>query len=281
MISVERDHFDIKIDSFSLKSQKFGYEQDSLFYFKSELVELHQPKMSIYRNKLIADDNSIKPLYSKMLRQLKFDLTLSKLLINNGGITYTEKVKAENAAGEIDFSELNATITNLSNTYEPSEKTTINIDAVFMKDTPLNVEWYFDVNDVNDHFIFKADLGKLDANKMNMFTEPNLNVRLEGEIYKTYFTIDGYDHTSTVDLKLNYDDFKVVVMQKNERKKNQFLSAVVNIFIKKNSDHDGSHFRDGSAKVERNKTKSVFNYIWLNASEGLKNAMTGGGKDKK
>jgi hypothetical protein len=150
-----------------------------------------------------------------------------------------------------------------------------------MKQTPIDIEWYFDINDVNDHFIFKADMGQLNANKMNMFTEPNLNVRLEGEIHKLYFTIDGYDNTSTVDLKLNYEDFKVIIMQKKERKENKFLSAVVNIFVSKDSDKRENQFRNGSASVERDKTKSIFNFIWLNASKGLLNAMTGSGKDKK
>ncbi len=280
MIPVERDHFDIDIKSIVLIDQEFGYKQDSLFYFSSPKVEFNNPTMSIYRNKLVADDNTIKSLYSKMLRNLNFDLTLSNVAIRNAAINYTEKVKADAAAGEIDFSKLNANISNLSNTYKSPEKTTININAKFMKETPIEIEWYFDVNDVNDHFIFKADIGKLNANKMNNFTEPNLNVRLEGEIYKTYFTVDGYDSTSTVDLKLNYEDFKVVVMQKNEQKKNKFMSAVVNIFIDKNSDEQKNRFRNGSAKVERNRTKSVFNFLWLNAKQGLTNAMTGNGKTK-
>jgi hypothetical protein len=277
----ERDHFDINIKSIVLKDQDFGYKQDSLFYFTSPSLEILDPNLIVYRNKLVVDDAKVKPLYSKMLRNLNFDLTLNSILIKNASIKYIEKVKSDAIAGEIDFSKLDATISNLSNTYKSPDKTSININATFMKQTPIDIEWYFDINDVNDHFIFKADMGQLNANKMNMFTEPNLNVRLEGEIHKLYFTIDGYDNTSTVDLKLNYEDFKVIIMQKKERKENKFLSAVVNIFVSKDSDKRENQFRNGSASVERDKTKSIFNFIWLNASKGLLNAMTGSGKDKK
>jgi hypothetical protein len=281
MIAKERDHFDINIKSIVLKDQDFGYKQDSLFYFTSPSLEILDPNLIVYRNKLVLDDDTVKPLYSKMLRNLNFDLTLNSILIKNASIKYIEKVKSDAIAGEIDFSRLDATISNLSNTYKSPDKTSININATFMKQTPIDIEWYFDINDVNDHFIFKADMGQLNANKMNMFTEPNLNVRLEGEIHKLYFTIDGYDNTSTVDLKLNYEDFKVIIMQKKERKENKFLSAVVNIFVSKDSDKRENQFRNGSASVERDKTKSIFNFIWLNASKGLLNAMTGSGKDKK
>ena len=280
-ISVERDHYDVGIKEIIIIDQDFGYKNDSLFFFSSPKVKLIEPHMTIYRNKLVADDNTIKPLYSSMLRSLNFDLTLSTVLIENATINYLEKVNSDTEAGEINFTKLNADITNLSNTYASSEKTKIDIEATFMEQTPIDIEWYFDINDVNDHFIFKADIGRLNANEMNKFTEPNLNVQLKGEIHKTYFTIDGYDHTSTVDLKLNYDDFKVVLMQKNENKKNKLLSALVNIFVSKDSDKRENQYRNGSAEVERDRTKSVFNYIWLNARNGLKDAMTGNGKDEK
>ncbi|MGJ8593240.1 MAG: hypothetical protein ACSHXF_11870 [Aquaticitalea sp.] len=279
MIPYERDHFDITINSVELNDQDFGYEQDSVFYFKSPSLIIEKSRMNIYRNKLIADDTTIKSLYSKMLRNLKFNLTLNEILLKNATINYSEKVKAENTAGTISFSKLNAKIKNLSNTYSGSEKTTLDIDAIFMKSTPINVNWYFDVNNVNDHFIFKADIGRLPAKDLNPFAQPNLKVKFEGELLKTYFTIDGNAQDANVDLRINYDNFKVVILQKDGKEKNNFLSAVANLFIKKDSGNESDHYREGyKNNVERDKTKSVFNFIWLNASAGLLNALTGDGK---
>ncbi|MEO6346417.1 MAG: hypothetical protein ABIO60_00775 [Aquaticitalea sp.] len=278
LIAVERDHFDVNINSIVLKNQIFGYKNDSIFFFTIPKIIVDEPNLNIYRNKLVADDNSIKPLYSKMLRNLNFDLTLSTISLNNGTITYSEKIKTDAAIAQIHFSKIFATIDNISNTYVSPEKTSIAMQALFMEQAPMDIEWYFDVNEVNDHFIFKADIGKLDASKLNVFTEPSINVRLDGELNKIFFTIDGYDDTSTVDLKLNYEDFKVIVMQKKEKKKNKLLSAVANIFIKKDSEKETDNFRNGSAQVTRDKTKSVFNFIWLNTSQSLLDAMTGSGK---
>ena len=47
---------------------------------------------------------------------------------------------------------------------------------------------------------------------MNQFMEPNLNVQLKGEITKAYFTINGNNLTSSIDLKLKYDDFDVIIL---------------------------------------------------------------------
>jgi len=277
IIPVERDHFDLKVDAISFHQNNFGFHKDSVFYFKSPNVTFSNPALNIYRDKLVTDDATVKSMYSKMLRNLGFELSLDKVLLKNTFINYSEKVKLESSAGHITFSSLNATIENLGNTY--SKKTTIDIDALFMKSTPINVQWSFDVNNVNDHFVFKADVGKLPAKDLNSFSEPNLKVKFEGELLKTYFTIDGNFHDSNVALKTNYDDFKVEVLEKDGKEKNKLLSAIANLFIKNDSDKEPDDFREGSKKnVERDKTKSVFNFLWLNARAGLLNAMTGNGK---
>lgn len=279
IISVERDHVDLKIRKITINNQEYGVYKDSIVYFKSPKIEIDTPIFKIYRDKLVADDMTIKALYSKMLRDLKLDLSLSEVLLKNAAINYSEKVKVESTAGEILFSNVNATIKNLGNTYSSSDKTTIDLDAIFMKTTPIKVNWYFDVQNVNDQFVFKADMGRLPAKDLNPFTEPNLKVKIEGELLKTYFTVDGNVQDSNVDLRTNYENLKVSVLDKEGKSKNRFLSVVANLFIKKDSNDASDEFREGMKKnIERDKTKSVFNYMWLNASAGLLSALTGDGK---
>ncbi len=279
MITSERDHVDLTIEEVSFDDEEFGYHNDSIFFFKSPKVEVINPVFNIYRDKLVSDDLTIKALYSRMLRDLKFDLTLSKIAVKNGTINYSEKVKPGNTAGLISFSQLNADIKHLSNTYVAGEKTTIDIDAMFMESTPIKVNWYFDVNNENDYFIFKADMGILNAENLNQFSQPNLKIKMEGELSRTFFTIEGNALKSSIDFRMNYDDFKVIILDKEGKEKNRFLSVVANLFIKKGSKKETDEFREGSkADVERDNTKSVFNYIWSNVQAGLLSVMTGNGK---
>lgn len=269
IIKVERDHYDLAIKSILIQNFDFGYNNENLFFAKSESVSLDTPNLDIYRDKLVADDESIKPLYSRLLRELPFHLTINSMKVNDGFLKYEEKVHEENKGGSIEFKNLEADISNLSNTYKSPEKTDIKINALFMDTAPLSVDWSFEVQNPQDHFVFKANLGKLDAEKMNLFTEPNLNVRLEGEANKTYFTIDGNNHNSTTDLKINYSDFRVTVLQKGGKKKNKLLSAVVNIFVSKNSESKQEKFKEGIGEATRDKTKSVFNLLWISVKSAL------------
>jgi hypothetical protein len=207
---------------------------------------------------------------------------LNSVFINNASITYTEKTKANTQGGKISFTKFNAEINNLGNTYKLNEKVTkVNLTAIFMGNTPMKMRISFDINNVKDEFIIKAQMGKLNTVSMNQFMKPNLNVYLKGQINKAYFTIIGNNKTSNINLKLKYDDFDMAVLKDNGHEKNKFLSIIANIFVSNDSKDVSNYFRHGSkSNVERAMNKSFFNYIWLNVKAGLIDAMTSDGKEK-
>jgi len=280
IIPYEKDHYNLQIDSLEITDINFGFKNRKLLT-KSNHITFYHPYLDVFRNKLIRDDPNQKPLYSKMLRDLPINVTVNSLFLKNAAIKYTEKVKVGNPGGIINFSNIEATLQNVSNTYKSPTKTQIAINANFMDNTPFNVSWSFDINNTQDQFTFKANAGRLAATKMNKFTEPNLHVRLEGETTKTYFTIHGNNNTSHVDMKIKYDDFKVTILNDDGKRKKWLLSTLANLIIKKSSNKKEGDFREGSGEAIRNQKKSFFNYLWLNMQQGLKASLTGKNKENK
>lgn len=281
LLDKERDHFDIKFEAINIDDYDFGFHQGSTFYFKAQTTNFEIPKVSIYRDKLVEDDLTIKPLYSEMLRDLNFNLMLKEVFVNNASIEYYERTKVENHGGKISFSDFNATLKNVGNTYDTTKKTQIDVTSMFMKNAPMKANWVFDVNDASDAFTFNAAIDNLSANAINVFSEPNLKVRFQGDMLKTLFTVRGNKHTSRVDLKTKYKNFDIIALRKDGKRKNKLLSDVLNIFVSKNSDDATNQFRLGyKENVERDKTKSVFNFLWLNVRAGLLDAMTNGVKEQ-
>lgn len=272
MLKQERDHFNVALEQIKVNNIDFGFNNRK-FFAKSSLVKLTEVDATIYRNKLVADDPTTKPLYSKMLRELPIDLTVDSLSIENSAITYQEKVKEDQPAGTIYFDNFQAKLSNVSNTYGEELKTRIVIDSRFMHSAPLHVDWDFDVNSTADDFTFKAELGMLPANEMNSFTKPNLLVELEGETQKTYLSIYGNTSESEINMRMKYDHFKVEILRDNGRKQSKILSGLLNIFVKKDSNSSTSGFSECSATVTPDRTKSFFNYLWLNISGALKNCL--------
>ncbi|AUS06615.1 hypothetical protein [Pseudotamlana carrageenivorans] len=272
-IKTERDHFNLGVDSIVINEVDFGFKQDTIFYFTTNKTELHHLDFEIYRDKLVGDDPTIKSLYSKTLRELNFDINVKELQVLNGKITYEERVHSSGVPGEIFFTDFNATMSNINNTYAEGDKTVVNITTNFMDEAPLKAYSDFDINNKNDRFIFKAELGSFHVEKLNQFLVPNLNVKFEGVLHKTYFTIDGTTNHSSIDLITDFDGLRIDVLRKHERKKNKFLSAIANIFVKKTTENGDNVFAEAKRHdIKRDKTKSVFNFLWLNVKEGLLHA---------
>lgn len=271
IIPTERDHYNIRLKTVGVSQFDVGFK-DSLFFAKSKQITLQTPQVFIYRDKVVKDDPAVKPLYSSLVRNLPFSLSVDSVQIQQAFIKYTERVREDNEGGSIIFDHFDAQIAHLGNSYPQPTPTTIKIKANFMENTPFTAAWQFDVQNQSDHFSFQANIGTLEAEKMNLFTEPNLRVRLTGVTNKTYFTVDGNNDHSKTNLRINYNDFKVLFLNK-ENRQNKILSAIVNIFVKKDSKNQDEIFKEGSGETERDKTKSVFNFLWISLESALKNTM--------
>ncbi|WP_031427675.1 hypothetical protein [Flavimarina sp. Hel_I_48] len=277
-IKIERDHIDLQIPEFRIGKIVWGFAQDTLFT-KAGTMHLNKPTLEIYRDKLVADDKTTKPLYSKLLRSIPFDIMLDSLTIEDATIVYREKVKEDRPAGEINFSKLDVKASDLGNTYKRGSDTTkLAINGFFLDTAPLSIDWSFDVQDPNDTFNIKGFMGQMPAASINSFTESNLRAKMVGQVERVYFNINGNDDQSTIDIRMKYDDFKIEILNK-ESKKNKFFSAIANLFVPKDSKGKNEEgYRAGRGNTERDKTKSFFNYLWLNLKDGLVEVLLGDGR---
>lgn len=272
IIQKERDYVDLFIPEIKADGFDLNQQQDSL-WVHIDTLHFTAPKAEIYRDKLVADDLSEKPLYSKSLRFLPFLLSVHRTILEKATVTYEEKIHDDSPAGQIFFSDMQAEISDLGNVYNRENHTTkIKVNTTFMNTTSTDVTWEFDVLNPEDSFVFRAKLGTLEAEALNHFVKPNLKIALEGVLNEIYFTIDANHTKSNINMLLKYEDFKVEILN-SKNKKNTILSAAVNLFVKKKSAKDEKGFTEGNATVERNIDKSVFNYLWINIEAGLKNAV--------
>ncbi|MCW2119992.1 hypothetical protein [Flavobacterium sp. 7A] len=276
-LETERDYVKLSIPKITIDA--IGLQlQENKIGCSAELVEIIKPNLEIYRDKLVPDDQSVKSLYSKSLRNLAFDLEISQTKIKDGYISYTERVDTDSNAGKLYFEKVSATLDNISNRKE-TKKTEIKINSTFMGAASLELNWSFDVNNETDAVFVSGAVMNLPATVLDPFLKRNMNVLTEGTLKQMYFTFEGDRIASKGGMKMKYGDFKVKILRKNSSKVNQILTAVGSLFIKKGSDGNKDHgFRYGDIEAERDATKSFFNYLWINVQSGLVSVLTGDGE---
>lgn len=276
-LAVERDHFDLSVDSLSIGAVAFDPASSPVRLQLQKLL-LHRPVFQVYRDKLLPDDTTHKKLYGQVLRDLGMDLQVDTLAIAGGWIGYKERLEAEVKPESLVFNDISAEIHNLhSRGRGPVE---VAISAQLMGDGPLSLDWSFDPADKSNAFVVRASLRDFDTRNISPFLRSNLNAEVSGRIDRLYFTISGHELESQGDMKMAYGDFDFVVLKKDRLGVNKLLTALVNLFAKDGRKDDTDGFRHGHFNVQRQRDRSFFNYLWLNLREGLVATMTGSGKKK-
>jgi len=273
----EHDHIQLSIAEVASAKIDYGFNAGR-FFLKTQTLNVHDPNLDIYRDKLVKDDLEKKRLYSKMIRELPIDLDIPQTRIINGEIAYSELVQEGGKPGQLTFTHLNATLKNFSNTYVSGKKTKIEITSKLMGHALIHLYWDFDYNDKSDAFFLKGVVRDFKSRSVNDFLIPNLRTRAEGDIKELYFTIGGDAHSSGGDMKMKYEDFRFEVLKKDRLGVNKLLTFIGNIFTNDGSNTDKNGYRYGAINAERDVTKSFFNYLWLNVKDGMVNTLTGNGE---
>ena len=260
-INIERDWIKLFVKRLEINDYIINKNSnDSLYSFKK--FQIDSASLVVYRNKLLADDSSYKPLYSKQLRELPIKLNVDSIFITKSSIIYEERVEKEGEPGKIHFNSISSTITNINN-YKKETITNIDLTTMFMNDAKFDFKWSFQISNTSDYFNMNGKLVGLDIAKTNEFLLPNLNVKTSGYIKELNFNIAGNDVEANGTLNMNYEDFKIDISKKDKTIKS-VLNAVANLIIKnKNRKSKNKEF-----KVTRDQQKSVFNYLWLCIKDG-------------
>ncbi len=262
-INSEKDRFEIKIPSVKMNELEWEFKNDSL-QLKSPVSVISGADIKIYRNKSLPDDTSIKPLYSQMIRELGTKIKFDSIFIDNSLVEYEEKVMDSGSAGKVGFYNLRAELTNITNIGMGSKdfpKINIHAETRFMNEAELELNWEFDIRNLEDDFEVSGELSRISAESMNSFLKPTINVVVEGEIESLFFNFQGNKYQANGDMRLKYSNFKVEVLKKNGSGKNKFLSGLANLFVKKEANSEKLE-KEGVEAV-RDRTKSFWNFLWL------------------
>ncbi len=272
MIPTERDLYDLKAQQITMNGN-WDLTSDKQFLHGDHL-RINNLHANIFRSKIPADDPSVKPMYSALLRTIKFPLIINTVSIANSVLEYEEDTKKSEGPGKLTFGNFNLTLKNLNSGKSPGKPTKIPIDinCRFMNSSPMHVKWTLDTASMNDSFAISGNIADLPAARINPFIEPYLKVRATGTINDLIFNFTGNVNGLNGTVQMKHKELKVELL-KQTGEQNKLLSAVVNIFVKSNSaDYPESVSVDN---VKRDPTKSFFNLFWQGIQEGLKKILIG------
>jgi len=278
MIPVERDLYDITAGQITAQGTwNLFSDQKSI---NASNVTINKADATIFRSKIPEDDPKEKPLYSKLLRSIKIPMVVSQLNLKDSKLVYEEDTPESAGPGKLTFSNFNMNVQNLNSAKTKGRPTRVDIkiNCSFMNLAPLSVNWNFDVADRGDNFNISGRTTNLPATGINPFIRPYLHVTATGTIQEMLFNFRGNPKGLNGKFNLKHKDLKVAILDKENKEKKGFLTAIANLLVKSDS---GNLPEDVDVEdVERDPTKSFFNLFWKGIEQGLKKTLIGINIDK-
>lgn len=265
----EKDIYTLKFDSAHVEKMDWGFKNDR-FFFKANSLVINHFDANIYRGKMPKDDLSKKYLYNHLLRNIKFPLQIDTLQVLKSKLVYEEEIDFSKGPGVLNFDHFNLQATNLRSGFglKKAADVKIKVNCVFMKTSPLNVNWNFNVLDLKDSFHIQGVISNFDVAAIGRFSKPYMNASFTGVFNKYRFNFYGNDNISKGNASLDYDDLKVKLFKKKDPKKEAKLkSAIVNLLVKNDSKDKA---KTANVELERIQEKSFYNFLWRSIAESLK-----------
>ncbi len=266
----KRNHYILDIDTVSFTSIYL----DSILTNKnlsSSQLNIINANFEINNNKTLPNgQQTYSALYGEYLKSIPWKLNIDTTTISKTYISYTEISRKDSAVAELEFNDINALITNLSNT--DTLPIDIDVNCSFMRDSQTNVFWKIWPHSDLDDFSFEATVHDLEAHKLNAFATNNGSLSLSGDLSKTRLSVSGNKDSALCAMEMSYKnlDFKVID-QRGKIKK--IKTWIINLFM---SDEKRNSVVTSKCQTinEREEFSSWWSFLWLNIRASMIECLT-------
>ncbi len=216
-----------------------------------------------------------------------FKFRIKNIIMSNGRLEYRERSSITGKTGFIHFDGMTLAVKNFCNDlsvlkYNPEMR--MDLSARFQNKLSLRTNWVFHPGDPSGSFSLSGNTGRVDGTEFNDVLEAMGPSHLDkGYVNGIEFSFNGSDASITGQVKFLYQDLKIQLLEEGKDKgvenKKKLTSFLANILIKNDNPKGNKPPRIASVQLQRDKTKSIFFFVWKALLSGLKQGA--GIKEKK
>jgi hypothetical protein len=257
--------------------------------FEAVRLTLSGLELEDYRDKRNPPRKNWKPpMPHEALTNLKMQLRIDSVTVNDGKITYSEQ--SGDRPGTLFFDKVKVEagpLTNDSTMMVAGFTMKVRGTARLMGSGAVSLEVEFPMPAKNGNFFFSGLLTGFDMTKLNPFLSAQIPAKIEsGYIDKcVIFPVFANSHHSKGKLVLYYHDLKMDLPPQTDKTwesiKKSVLSWAANTYVASSNPSNNGKLREGVVYFERDAGKSIFNYLWKSLFSGIKSTVNVNTKEQK
>lgn len=276
-VPFQTDRLDFGIHDLRFKNLDFYQLANEVI--KADTLMVGSASFKLYRDRNVKRDNKnrVGTYPHQALQKLPITLEIKKAIVRNTFLEYKEKNPVTQQSGILQFHDISATISNITNrkeTIAAGKLMVADIQSRLLNRIPLYTKWTFHPGHPDGRFDIDGSMGRADAKSFNSLAEPLGPARLEeGTINSLKFNMAGTDYQMNGTLQLLYQDLKVSLLEKDkgsaELDRKSLTSFVVNIKIRNSNPQGNKEPRTAQINYKRDTNKSLFNLAWKSLFDGV------------
>jgi hypothetical protein len=197
------------------------------------------------------DYSKRKKHFVQMLMHVPVPLDIRSVIVRNGKIVYFEKAPKGTAPGRIELDNLQAIISNVTNsTHTSNPYINLRLSTLLQGEGLLQIYGFFKLDTLHCPFKIYGTLGRMDLKAFNSFLVNDAFLEItSGRLRNAQFVMTGQDSIVLGVLRANYKNLKVSILKPSKEfapKRRGFLSFVADVVVRNENPKYGILFKQGT-----------------------------------
>jgi len=282
-VDFETDRIETHLDNIEIKGLQTHKKHGRRGLMISR-INIRNGVVDVFRDRRPPFNEEQRPAMPvKLIMTAPVDLFIAEINISETDILYSEfpgddsESEFHEAAGNVPFNRLEATVRNITNIADSLQKDSImhiRAETFIFDDAILRADFRYNLNDINGGYIADAELSELRFETINPALYPLTGIKVSEGIHKSsVFSFTGNDVESRGALYMEWSDLSLNFTPEA----GDVIAGITNtmgklIYHQSNPD-DVNKSPAGDIYYERDVSRFVFNYWWNCYLSGIKNSV--------
>lgn len=274
---IQKDRYDFHLQDIRI----FPINREALWHKRIEVdsMIIVNGSFKIFRDLSYPHDsiNRVGIYPQQQIKKLPLPVYLKKIVCRKCFVEYKEKNAKSDSSGKVQFADISATISNVTNMPQliaMNNHCILDFRSRFLKKSNFIAKLDMLLGDREGRFTIDGSLSPINAEDINPLIQPMALARIErGSIDKIDLHFLGHNFGCSGKVLFLYHDMKVAMLKKNEgenKYQKKALASFAANFIMKDSNPKSGQTRFANPEYKRDIHKSIFNLMWKTLFSGIK-----------
>jgi hypothetical protein len=279
-----KEMFNLDVDSIVFKNLNWN-KLIAEGEIEAEALLAKSPNFHIFSNENIkrtSPKKKYKGLPTKRTLESSLKYRLGAINLENARIEYERLGLGREKSGSLFWNHLMATIDNVTNDsllIKDKPLTKIDIKSRFMDASQLKLYATFDLTNANSAYELQAEMENMPMEPLNQMMEEVALIRVKsGMVNKFKLNLKADDFKSEGTMDMYYEDFSVRMLNEDFEETRKPLKWLGARLLIRNNNKEGDA-KPGFIEVERDRSSSIWNQLWISVFDGFKSIVFPGFMD--